>query len=207
MKFAAGFADRVVIDPGAVFSGLVNGGNTIGATAASTLELASATTQGLMSGLGTQFIDFAHVTIDAGAVWTLTGQNTLAAGTTLTNAGDLTILGGTLADAGTLINDGLIIDDPSTITVASLTGTGQMLISDASTLIVTGTVTAGETIDFAGTGLLSIVPTKFAGQIDGLGAGGRIELSGITDATSAGVINGNTLAIQQSAGPNSRSDA
>jgi hypothetical protein len=53
VAFGAGFADRVIVDPGAVFSGLVNGGNTIGATAASTLELASGAAQGLMSGLGT----------------------------------------------------------------------------------------------------------------------------------------------------------
>ena len=50
VAFKAGFADRVIVDPGAVFSGLVNGGNTIGATAASTLELASGAAQGLMSG-------------------------------------------------------------------------------------------------------------------------------------------------------------
>ncbi len=201
VKFVAGFANRVIIDPGAVFVGTVDGGNTIGATAASMLEFASGATQGLMSGLGTQFIDFARITVDAGALWTLDGANTLAAGTTLTNAGVLTILDGSLADAGRVINNGLIEDDPSTMTLGTLTGIGQVLIGDGSTLTVSGTVAVGETIGFAGTGLLQIAPATFDGQIDGLGAGGRIELTGITDATLASVINGNTLAIQQSTGP------
>src|SRR5208282_191589 len=98
----------VIVDPGAVFSGIVNGGNTIGATAASTLELASAATSGELSGLGTQFINFAQVMIDAGAVWTLDGANTLAAGTTLTNAGVLSILDGSLTDAAGIVNNNLI---------------------------------------------------------------------------------------------------
>jgi hypothetical protein len=37
----AGYANRLVIDPGAVFSGQVTGGNAIGAAHVSTLELAS----------------------------------------------------------------------------------------------------------------------------------------------------------------------
>ena len=40
---APGYANRVIVDPGAVFSGILTGGNTIGAAAVSTLELASAT--------------------------------------------------------------------------------------------------------------------------------------------------------------------
>ena len=80
VKFAAGYANRLVIDPNAVFSGKVTGGNTIGAAQVSTLELASAGSVGTLSGLGTQFVDFAQVTVDAGAQWTLQAPNTIAAG-------------------------------------------------------------------------------------------------------------------------------
>jgi hypothetical protein len=102
VKFQAGSAASVVIDPGAVFSGKVDGGNTIGATATSTLELAGGGTAGTLSGLGAQYTHFSQVSVDAGSDWTLSGANTLVAGATLTDSGMLT-------DAGTLINDGTVI--------------------------------------------------------------------------------------------------
>ena len=79
MQFEAGYANRLVIDPGAVFSGMVTGGNTIGSAVVSTLELASGASAGTLSGLGTQFIDFAQVTVDAGAQWHLDGADTAGA--------------------------------------------------------------------------------------------------------------------------------
>ncbi len=84
--FGGSYADRVVVDPGAVFIGTVNGG-----TAASTLELASGASAGTLTGLGTQFIKFAQVTVDAGANWTLAGSDTNASGATLTNSGSLAV--------------------------------------------------------------------------------------------------------------------
>ena len=55
-----GFANRLIANPGAVFSGAVNGGNTAGAAAVSTLELGSGTTTGTLSGIGTQFFNSAR---------------------------------------------------------------------------------------------------------------------------------------------------
>ena len=46
VTFASGFANRLVDDPGAVFNGLVDGGNAIGGTVVSTLELAAASRRG-----------------------------------------------------------------------------------------------------------------------------------------------------------------
>jgi hypothetical protein len=80
VDFAAGYANRLVIDPNAVFSGTVTGGNAIGAAQVSTLELASAGSVGTLSGFGTKYVDFAQVTLDAGAQWTLQATDTIEAG-------------------------------------------------------------------------------------------------------------------------------
>ncbi len=194
VQLAAGVTNRLVVDPGAVFVGGVDGGNTIGAASVSTMELAGRSA-GTLSGVGTQFVDFVQTTVDTGASWTLTGGITLAAGTTLTDAGTLTV-------TDTTINDGSIRIDPSTATFGTLIGTGTVAISGGSTLDVLGSVAAGETIDFgAGSNLLGINPTEFAAQIDGFVAGDTIELTGVTDGISAAIVNGNTLQIERTAHP------
>jgi preprotein translocase subunit YajC len=199
VAFAGGYTNLLTIDPGAVFNGSVDGGNTIGGAGVSSLELASGASAGTLSGLGTQFTDFAQITIDAGASWTLTGDNSLAAGTTVANAGTLTLQDATLSGAGDFINDGAIAIDPSSMTIASLTGTGDAAIDSGGTLDVTGSVASGETIVFSGANdLLGANPTAFAGQIDGFIAGDTVVLAGVTDGTSAGIVNGNTLQIERS---------
>ncbi|HEY4173022.1 MAG TPA: Hint domain-containing protein, partial [Rhodopila sp.] len=202
VQFQPGFNDRLAIAPDGTFSGLVDGGNTIGATAASSLELTPGTGGGTLSGLGTQFVNFTQTTIDAGASWTLTGTNTLAAGTTVTNAGTLTLLNATLSDGGDFVNNGVILIDPSSDTLHDLTGTGVTTIEAGSTLNVLGTVTGGETIAFTGgNDLLGANPIAFAGQIDGFTFGDTIELTGVLDGTSAEIVNGNTLQVDRSGSP------
>ena len=201
VQFVAGYADRLVVDPTAVFEGLVDGGNLLGGTAASTLELAAGSSAGTLSGIGTQFVDFAQITIDGGASWIFTGANYFATGTTLTNAGTLTVLDTTLSDGGLVVNDGTILVDPSSVTLASLTGSGGVTIGNGSTLDVLGSVTVGETIAFNGGGLLGVGPTTFAGQIDGFTVGDTIELIGVTDGFSPAIVNGNTLEIQRTGNP------
>ena len=140
VKFVTGFANRLIIDPDAVFTGTVTGGNAIGAAHVSTLELASAGSAGTLSGLGTQFIDFAQVVVDAGAQWALQATDTIKSGVTLTNAGTLSgtvtmAAGGVLSNASTgtvtasggaavfgetggtakVVNAGLISVNPATV--------------------------------------------------------------------------------------------
>jgi hypothetical protein len=114
-----GFADRVVDAPGAIFSGIVLGGNDIGTSIASTLELASGTSVGTLNGLGSYFIQFEDVTIDSGASWTWVSDG-IGAGYTITDAGTLTNTGSlgssvtlgvgavlTNASGGTIVGSGL----------------------------------------------------------------------------------------------------
>jgi hypothetical protein len=66
MAFGGG-DNFLVVDPGAVFIGRVIGGG-----GNNTLELAPGAGPGLLSGLGTSFVNFGSVVFDAGAAWTVT---------------------------------------------------------------------------------------------------------------------------------------
>jgi hypothetical protein len=59
--------DLLVVEPGAVFVGKVDGGG-----GNNTLELAAGAGPGLLSGLGTNFVNFGSVVFDPGAAWTVT---------------------------------------------------------------------------------------------------------------------------------------
>jgi hypothetical protein len=194
MLLAEGFVDRAVVDPGAVFSGSVNGGNVVGATAVSTLELASYASAGKLSGLGTQFINFGQVTVDAGASWTLTGYNTISTGETLTNSGALTIAsGGTLEGSGLVNgpveNDGQIIANGGTLVLnGAVTGTGVAQIDNNATLELKGSFAAGGTVSFAGTGPGTLIlddPADFQGTIANIQSGDTIDLANVTPASAA----------------------
>jgi hypothetical protein len=68
--WALGFGggdDLLVVEPSAVFVGKVDGGG-----GNNTLELAAGAGPGLLSGLGTSFVNFASVVFDANAAWTVT---------------------------------------------------------------------------------------------------------------------------------------
>jgi hypothetical protein len=170
--FEAGYTDLLTIDPGASFSGTVDGGNTIGSAFVSTLELASGATAGTLAGLGSKYVNFAQTTIDANATWTLGGSNTLVTRTALTNAGTLTLASATLTDSGALTNNGVILLDPSTLTAASLTGTGQTTIGASGKL---------ETVAFSGSNALLKLdaPTSVAGTLTAFAQQQTIDLAGV----------------------------
>jgi len=164
--FAKGFAGLLVDEPGAVFIGKVDGGNTIGATATSTLELASGASAGTLAGLGAQFVDFARITVDAGAAWTLAGANTLPAGAALGG-------GGTLVDAGTLISG-------STIDLAVTLANGAGLTNQAG-----GTVSAnpaGAAVYAAGAAYVTN-----AGSIEGGANGVALAGGSLTNSSGASI--------------------
>ncbi len=195
---ASGFTDRLVVDPGAVFSGKVDGGNTIGAAHVSTLELASAATAGTLAGLGTQFIDFAQTMIDSSASWTLTSA-TIVAGATLANAGSVsgyvTLEAGSylLNQATGTITGGAVI----TGSAARVTNLGSILsASDAVSVQAAGTIVNGSTTDT--TALISgsavgVIASAAGGSVSNYGTIFGGSFAGIFAAGGAWTIsNGST---------------
>ncbi len=174
VDLAASKDSLLVVDPGAVFDGKVLGGGFY-----SELELASGSTVGVLTGLGTHFDDFGRIEVDAQARWDLTGTNTLAAGASMEDLGRLAVRGEfieqgalVIGSAAALINDasielfgGELVDD------GTLSGTGTITIA-GGTLELLGHVT-GQTVDFQVPGLLQLASPADA-VIDGFaGAGCR----------------------------------
>jgi Hint domain len=125
-----GFADRVVADPGARFSGTFSGGNTLGSAIYSTLELANGSSSGTIANVGT-FIDFAQIALDAGASWALGGS--IVAGETVAFGGSyaaLTLLD-PIAAQGTM--SGFVASD--TIVLAGVTATTGVSFSGNALIV------------------------------------------------------------------------
>ncbi len=68
--------DRLIVGPSATFGGAVAGGGID-----STIELAAGTGAGTLNALGTNFINFGTVIVDAGATWTVDAASSLLATT------------------------------------------------------------------------------------------------------------------------------
>jgi hypothetical protein len=135
VSLAAGYANTVIVDPGASFIGTVDGGNAPGSGPASVLELASAAGAGTLTGLGTQYIGFGHITVDAGATWSLTAD-ALGGGYVIADAGTLTNTG-SLGSAVTLAANGVLTNSGSgTITgVFAVFGAGpNVTVTNAGSL-------------------------------------------------------------------------
>jgi hypothetical protein len=158
-----GGSGLLTLDPGATFIGTVDGGSADN----STLELAAGTVGaiGTLSGIGSEYINVAQITVDAGAHWLLNGTNTLAAGVTLTDNGTF--------DVASTLDSGGTID-----------------VGSSATLAVQSTITGGA-VDFTGgKALLQIGDsTDFAAGIGGLGTSDTLDL------TSLGFLKGATASI------------
>jgi autotransporter-associated beta strand protein len=137
-------SNRLVLYPGYRLTGTVKGSGN----ARNTLELAG-TAAGTASGLGSEFINFGSVVVDAGADWILPHSNTLADAATLANSGTLVLTGtlqlgtggsggsitGDLVDAGTLV-----VDENGTVTLAgNLSGPGGLVQEGTGTTRLSGT--------------------------------------------------------------------
>ncbi len=124
--------DRLILNPGAVFVGKVDGGG-----GSNTLELAPGAGVGTVAGIGVSIVNFAALTVDAAARWQVTG-GTIGAGATLTDSGSLFNVGAigttaTLTAAAYLSNSGLI----------DVAGTAIKSAGGAATAVNLGTLNAG----------------------------------------------------------------
>ena len=197
VKFSASFANRLVLDPGASFSGTVDGGNAIGAAGVSILELAAASQAGTLIRFGTQFENFGQVQVDAGADWNLGGGDSFAAGTTLADDGSLSLTGTSAVDAGSVtVNDAspapalLTIGAGGTWTgtaalVVGAGGSGDLLVGSAASIAV-ASLDTGQTA--GGSGAITV-----AGTQSGLGDTGAFVV-GDSGVSSLAVEAGGTVA-------------
>lgn len=183
---AAGYANLVVDDPGAVFNGTVNGGNAIGGPVASTLELAAGG-PGTLYNLNIQFIDFSDIVVNKDADWEiLSGSSSrIVAGQTLTDAGTLfyagnpNIVGSDVSGKIALAGGQLELGTNLTIAAGGvLTGSGSVVALDDSGISVASGGTLG-----GGSGMLvlqDLLDGSIAGAIDGNEvefAGGDVSLA------------------------------
>ncbi len=173
VDFAAGFTDRLVVEPGAVFGGEVIGGNISGSTATSTLEFGAG--RGTLAGIGSTVVDFAALTFDAGAAWLASGDAAgLAAGQAISGfaAGDTIEITGLAASyqafsGGTLSLTGgttLDLSGPARVRVSNSGGntfitacfaTGTRLLAEGGARAVE-TLRAGERLATASGRLATI---------------------------------------------------
>jgi hypothetical protein len=161
-------AATLVVDPGAVFNGQV----VANASAADVLELGG-TGPGSLSGVGSSFINFQTIDVDAGTNWTLTDANSLANGSTaMVGAGGNLAIGGwldvsgtvDLAGAGEVGGAGTIAIDASSVLEATCgldTAHLSFLAGGSETLVVDSAASFGinvGTINYTGPQLQDFMP-------------------------------------------------
>jgi hypothetical protein len=180
-------AATLVLKKGARFIGQVVASTKL----ADTLELGG-TAAGTLSGVGSEFVNFATITEDAGAHWTLTGNNTLtalagqtmlltgASGESLTNNGTLSGNGtGTKTVSLGLISKGLVSASGGTMNfLGAVSNTGTM--SAVSGLLNFTHEVSGKVglLDIGATGTLALQAGAAGGQtVDFLAGTGLLELT------------------------------
>ncbi len=150
-RFKAGHTNRLIVNPNAVFNGAVDGGNTFGATFASTLELAAGA--GTLTGVGSRFINFASLAFDTGAHWFVSGDTAGLGGTITGFTRDDTIeLSGITVTGSSYAAGVLTLTEASGSAALHLPGafqTTDFVVKNAAT---GAQINVGRTLLWAGTG-------------------------------------------------------
>ena len=107
VAFGGTDSDLLVLDAGFGFSGLVSGGTS----SSNSIELASSSSAGTVTGLGSEFIRFGSIAFDAGARWFASGtQRGLAGPISGFAAGDTIELAGVTATGSSFAGGVLTLD-------------------------------------------------------------------------------------------------
>ncbi len=134
IALAAGYANRVVVEPGAVFNGTVDGGNTFGSTVVSTLEFATSRTLA-----GGHYINFGSVIADAGVDLQLNGSYALPYGISFNGNGTITNAGSVSGLLATFVSTGGVVINTSSGTVTGLgSGVQVAVLGGRGTLFNSG---------------------------------------------------------------------
>jgi len=132
VAFGGAGSNRLVLDPGFGFSGLVTGR----ASASNTLELASAASIGTVTGLGTEFLHFGSIVFDAGAEWSIAGLQRGLAGTISGFAvGDTIELAGVTATGSSYVGGILTLNEIvgfETLDLAGNFSTGEFIVTNVT---------------------------------------------------------------------------
>jgi hypothetical protein len=139
-----GHVQRIIDLPGGVFQGIVEGGNTLGSSVISTLELGSGSSVGTIGNIGT-FVDFGRIALDAGATWSIGGS--VAAGETIAFGGkdaSLILASPSAAGAGAIVG----FTGGDTIVLSGITDVSGLSFGGGNTLTVAETGDPGLTLGF-----------------------------------------------------------
>jgi len=176
VQFTGGGTDRLIVDPGAVFTGAVSG-----AGAHSTLELAKGASAGAITGLGTAFTGFAAINLDTGASWTASGTNSVVSSTAVTVKGALNVTG-------------------TTTLAGNVSGAGSISIASHAVLSVGGALGVAKLSFLAGGSETAVLgkPTSVSATIAGFAATDKIDVANFV--VSGHTFSGTTLTLDHTGG-------
>ena len=129
---------RLIVDPGAVFVGAVDGGQTAAGTGTAVLELARG--NGSIAGVGSQFVDFGTIAFDAGANWMVSGSKAgLAGGQTISGFAPGSTIALTGVDAGYSAFSGgvLTLSDGTQLVMAGAFGGEHFVVTPGANTDIT----------------------------------------------------------------------
>jgi hypothetical protein len=163
---SVGYSDRLVLDPGFVFSGIVMGSTSAG----NTIELAQGA--GTLTGLGTQYLHFGSIVFDPGAQWSIGGIMRGLAGTISGfQIGDTIDLGGFVAVSDTFASNSLVLTDAgdrqATLNIVGNFTTGDFILTNdgSAGTFVSVDRTGPAPRDFEGNGTSDILWRDAAGDV------------------------------------------